>query len=258
MAIDIGADNINNESHNNSTDWDNIVSCFSEADLHNSNYTPSKDNFEAVWPVLYQVICDQLSWTQSINRRACDFGCGTGQLADQLSKIDFHMFACDTSKEMIAQARLSSHENIVYGVDSVDFVKKYSPFKLITAIMVFQFIADFDLVIDTLVQCLDEDGLLFFAIHHIDYVCKCIEYGVKFRGIKNNEFPTAGEILIDTHWIKTYIRSPEWYNDVLSSKGLVRDGYLLNGNTPPLGLSEKERIEWRSLKYYIAWYKKKS
>lgn len=256
MALSIYTNNFENENSNVNI-WDNVASCFKCISLDKLNYSPGIDNYETVWPILYQVICNQFKWSEGVRYRACDFGCGTGKFSEQLCRMEFNTFACDTSSKMIEQARLLTQNDIVYGIGGVDFIKKYAPFKLIIAIMVFQFIEDFNLVCDTLSECIVEDGLLFFAIHDIQYINECIEYGVKFRGIKNAKLPTTAEILIDTSWIKTYVRSPKWYDDILISKKLVRIGYSLRGTTPPFGISEKDCSKWHSSKYYIAWYKKK-
>lgn len=123
--------------------------------------------------------------------------------------------------------------------------------------MVFQFIYNIEVLINTLTHCLDKDGLLFFAVHNIEYIHECAKHGMKFRGVDYKSDPTIGEILIDTAWIETNIRSPQWYDEVLASMGLYRIGYDFNGKTPPLkDVSEEFCSEWHSSKYYIAWYKK--
>ena len=256
MALNIKKRNTNNKSNYNSTIWDNVAPCFNQINSTDMNCTPGKDNYEIVWPILKQVISNQSEWTEYGTQRACDFGCGTGILARQLEQMNFHTFACDISKEMITQAQLLNRGGIIYGIGSFDFVRKYSPFSLITSIMVLQFIADIKPIIHTLVECLKKDGIFFWAIHHFEYVLECANYGIKFRGIKNEKFPVKGQILIDTSWIDTYIRSPEWYDNVLTSEGLVRVGEALSENTPPPDVLVNKSIEWKSSKYYMAWYKK--
>lgn len=254
MAIAASKDDFGAGSVKSSKLWDRVASNFRPKTSCNSIYAPGADNFNAVWPILYQVIC---RWQpKNTGYRVCDFGCGTGILAEQLDRLKFRTYACDISQNMIAQARLLSRGNVVYEIGGYDFVNKYSPFQLITAIMVFQFIENLDTLINTLAHCLVKDGLLFFAVHNMEYVRECEGYGLKFRGVDNKTVPAIGEILIDTTWIKTYIRSPEWYDDLLSSMGLYRVGYALRGNTPPLDVSTELYSEWLSSKYYIAWYKK--
>lgn len=255
MALGIDNDSFSGKSNEDSDVWDGVVDCFNRVDSHHSNTSPGKDNYETVWPVLQQVIYSQSGWSDGVCYRACDFGCGVGNFAEQLSRMKFHTFACDFSKEMIAQARSSSQGGVLYEIGSLDFVRKYSPYKLIISVMVFQFISDLRSAINILKECLDENGLLFFAIHHIEYVHECAKYGVKFRGLENEKNSTVGEILIRDRWIETYIRSPEWYDNLLSAEGLVRVGYSLSANSPPPGISEHERGKWCSSKYYMAWYK---
>lgn len=253
MPIDLYPNKLNNKNHIAADVWDSVASCFKCIDSDKSEYTPSLDNYKAVWPVLSQVIKNQLKWSK--NDRVCDFGCGIGKLAEQLHKMKFNTFACDISSKMIEQARLSN-SNIIYGIGSTDFLKKYSPFKLITAIMVFQFIDDFDSICDDLSECVERDGILFFAIHDIQYIKECVKYKVKFREKEMDQTSVEYEILIDNHWIKTYTRTPKWYDDILTSKGFVLIDSSLKSVAPPIGISKEFSSMWNCSKYYIAWYKK--
>lgn len=240
-----------------STIWDNVALSFGRHTSSSSVYAPGRDNFDMVWPVLFQIICEHLGYPKTSGYRACDFGCGTGILAEQLSRVNFQTYACDISEKMITQANMSTQGNVVYDVGSQDFVRRYSPFKLITSIMVFQFVRDMEALANTLSQCLDEDGILFFAVHNIEYVNECIKHRIKFREVDKRTNSTVGEILINSTWIETYVRSPEWYDKILLSMGLCRIGSTFKGQSPPLEyLSEEIHPKWHSSKYYIAWYKK--
>lgn len=254
MALEVKHFDIENS---NSVIWDSVASCFKEVDSSILKYTPGKDNYETVWPILCQIISQQLPQEKNQGKyRACDFGCGTGILAKKMDEMNFKTFACDISKGMILQAHMENQSNVIFDVGSIDFVQKYSPYKLITAIMVFQFIADLNPIIEVLSRCLDKNGLLFFATHHIEYVKECTACGTKFRNIEGNTFPTQGDILIGTKWVKTYIRSAEWYDNILSSNGLHRIKYSLKGKVIPTDISQEKIDAWSSLKYYIACYKK--
>ena len=242
---------------NHSVIWDSVAACFTQKGTQIPNYLPGKENYDIVWPFLFQVLQSQLSKEQSVSKKICDFGCGTGIFAEKMHQIGFDVFACDISTEMISLACSSTQGGVTYEVGSLEFMQKYSTYAMVTSIMVFQFIMNFESAIKVIDKCLVEKGILFFAIHTTEYVNECLKHGIKFRAKKNLELPTEGEILIGNKWIKTYIRSAEWYDDILCSRGFTRLGYSLEGISAPFH-STDSTINWKSAKYYIAWYRKGS
>lgn len=238
--------------------WDNIAGYFHRTVSNDEYYMPGKDNYEAVYPILNDVINGQLNQRKRSDYRVCDFGCGTGILAEQLHQMQFQTFACDYSHKMIAQAWSSTKGGVIYDVGSLDFVQKHAPFDLITSVMVFQFISDFDMVADVLRKCLVKNGILFFAIHNIDYVYECARHKVKFYNLNeilNTQPVGTGEIQIEMQRIPTYIRSPQWYDKILSFSGLKRIASTYEKNTPPIGMPEQFCGQWHWPKYYVAWYR---
>lgn len=250
-------DNRNYSQYLNSKLWDKLVYGFTQTGITKDVWSPGGDNFENVWPVLNHVIKQQASIKNNTKYRACDFGCGTGNFAQQLQNSNFSTFACDISPKMIDYARTATSDEIVYEVGNVDSVQKKLPFDLITAIMVFQFVDDVENTIRILAESLNEDGILFFAIHHIDYAYECFQYNVKFRDLIKTKETLCGQILIGDSWIDTYIRSPDWYDNFLSKCGLDRVNYKLREKHAPSQMGIDENVEWHSSKYYIAWYKKR-
>lgn len=242
---------------NNSVIWDSVAACFSQKGIRNSEYLPGKENYDIIWPFLFRVIKKQFGKRQNLSGKICDFGCGTGIFAEKMHQAGFDVFACDISKEMIALACSSTRGGVLYEVGSLGFMQKYFPYEMVTSIMVFQFIPNLEIVIETITRCLGENGLLFFAVHTTEYVDECMRYGIKFRIKEDRKLPVEGEILIGKKWIKTYIRSAEWYDDFLGSRGFTRLGYSLEGIKAPSCMLD-DVTEWKSAKYYIAWYKKGS
>lgn len=227
--------------------WDGLASCFDRTDLENAGYAPAVENLKVVWPDLYRIIQNELPKKGGINYRVCDFGCGTGKLAEAISSLGASVYGCDCSKEMIARARHSTQGNVVYGVGSHGFVRHYAPFDLITAIMVFQFMNDWNKALDVLIDCLAKDGILFWAIHNDEYVQHGIQYGSRFRNSIRQDYPGECEILIDSAWVKMNSHSYKWYDNTLTKKGLTCLGYSVKD-----GASNQSAIS----KYCIAWYKK--
>ena len=245
--------NIGNDIKTSSpTIWDEVVSCFDNSNLE-PNASRSRQNFDATWPELSRAI-NSHQLNVGGKHRALDFGCGTGILADKLNQIGFDVSACDTSLEMIRQARLLSRSNILYETGGLEFVLRQSPFRLITVIMVFQFVDDVESLIAALRTKLEDNGLLFFAVHHAEYVTECVRLGVKFRGFSDCTFPAIGEIQIGSHWIPTHVRSPEWYNEIFAAAGMTRIGHSLS--TTPIDVPQIAQSQWEGSKYYMAWFKK--
>ncbi len=244
-------------SENDSAIWDSVAACFTQKGMQSLEYSPGKDNYDIIWPFLFRIIQSQLDRVQNISKKICDFGCGTGIFAEKMHQKGFDVFACDISREMVALACSSTQGGVLYEVGSLGFMQKYFPYEMVTAIMVFQFIPNLEPVIETIAKCLVENGLLFFAVHTTEYVDECMRYGIKFLRKENHELPVEGEILIGNKWIKTYIRSAKWYDDVLCSRGFTRLGYSLEGIKAPSCILDAD-VQWKSAKYYIAWYKKRN
>ena len=237
--------------------WDSVAIYFTQNSMRHLEYMPGKDNYDVVWPFLFEVICNYLSNMKNIHRKICDFGCGTGLFSEKMNQIGFNVFACDTSKKMIDLACSSTLGGVHYRVGSLDFMQKYSPYDMITSIMVFQFIEHLEPVIEAISKCLEKNGILFFAVHNNEYVDECVKHNKKFRLKANDELPIEGEILIGDKWIKTYVRNSKWYDEILCSKGFIRLGYSFEGIRAPSCLI-KSNMKWKSEKYYIAWYMKNS
>ncbi len=232
--------------------WDSLVPYFT----NDFKLMLNRDNYNSVWPVLKEVIDNNFNYINRIDYKVCDFGCGTGDFAEQLSKEKFLVYACDISSKMIEKALALTKGNVIYGNGSIEFLNQNAPFVMITSIMVFQFINNFESYVKKIVDCIKDNGLIFFAVHNVDYVHKCINVGIKFRNIEHYGCSERGEIKIGNQWIKTFIRSPQWYEEVLSPLGLKKMGDIYANKKAPLDLNGYNNKEWCYPKYYIAWYKK--
>lgn len=238
--------------------WDSLVPYFIQKTKGGESYTPGIDNFEAVYPILDCILSEYLKQKEISKCRVCDFGCGTGILAERLSQHRFQTFACDYSRKMIDLACLATEGNVKYGVGSMDFIQEQSPLDVVTSIMVFQFISDFGETARIISECLRKSGILFFAVHNPSYVYEWAESGSRFRGISNSPMQCAaqkGEIQIEKRWIETYIRSPQWYYSILSTYGLDLVGETYKEDMSKSATTyQKNTVSYP--KYYVAWYKK--
>ena len=72
---------------NHSVIWDSVAACFTQKGTQIPNYLPGKENYDIVWPFLFQVLQSQLSKEQNVSKKICDFGCGTGIFAEKMHQI---------------------------------------------------------------------------------------------------------------------------------------------------------------------------
>lgn len=233
--------------------WDKVANYFDPNIKNNSNYFPAKENFEAIWPYLSKLLCQQKLPNRN-DFRICDFGCGTGVLAEKLSTMLYDIYACDTSQEMIALAQSSTKGLVTYKT-SFEHLKKHGPFNLITAIMVFQFISNPQATINAMAENLIDGGHIFFATHNVDYVYECINNGIKFYKTDCTNL-TEYKIAIGCESINTFVRDPKWYDDIMKNAGFSYVSHSVVPALPPPNLECKDFMNSTKPKYYIAWYKK--
>ena len=236
--------------------WDKLASSFGTHNPQNIHYLPGKENYDVIIPFFDQVINNNDTLTDYNKIKVCDFGCGTGLLVKKMNDMGFKAYGCDISKEMVKRANeVNSLNEAIIEEGSYDILEKYAPYKIITAIMVFQFIPNLYDVLLKIYDCLDKNGILIIAVHNTEYVIECMTYDVKFRGINNYSFPLTGEISIDNNWIQTYLRTPEWYDNTMHLLGFTKEKSTYMSRKPPLEISNIDK-QWKSAKYYIACYKK--
>lgn len=255
MSVNISKQKYEKSDYANSEIWDNVADCFSRVD-NKLNYAPGYDNLKTIWPVLYNVLNKEFIHMNNTNYYACDFGCGTGLFAQKLFDWGFETFACDISKKMIEKARLSTSKEITYEIGNLNSIEKHTQFNLIVSIMVFQFIFDIKGTIEKISKLIQKDGILFFAIHNREYVYNSEKYCNNFRNLENKDSIVYGDILIDNQWIKSYNRTPQWYNNILSSAGFVYLGSSFCDSTSTINKTNSIDNDFNFPKYYVSWYKK--
>ena len=240
--------------------WDALAHLFA-AECAGS-YAPASENFEYLWPSLNRALGDYASTDYpdlGCPCRVCDFGCGTGMFAERLGRShDVH--AIDVSPEMIRLARENGEGRVAYRVGGIEAMRSGSPYDFILSVMVFQFIAELAPVIEAVRESLKQGGLLYIAVHNYGYAAKCMEKDAKFRtpqclGVAGDDRPFAGEVRIGDAWVRTLLRAPDWYDQVLLDAGFSKVGCSFACAKPPEEL-EVLADEWDVCKYYSAWYRK--
>ncbi len=232
--------------------WDEMALCFSETD-DKDTYAPGAENFSVVWPALLSEI-KRLN-SEKTPFSALDFGCGTGIFAEEVAKHCPTVYACDSSENMISAAMEKTSGNVIYGIGSLDYLKKLPRLSLIFSVMVFQFIDDIAETIGALCKSVEDNGRIFFAVHNLDYANECVSHNCKFRNMHSCGQQLKGEIFIDGHWISTYVRSESEYEKIFNSFGFEKVTSVKKHIAPPFELNSA--TPWSSEKYYIACYRKK-
>ena len=242
--------------------WDGIAHLFSVN--RDNSYVPAMENYESLWPSLNQALRDCAHVFHpgyAKEPRICDYGCGTGVIAESLCH-SFEVYGYDISSEMIRIARENGKGKVTYGVGGIEAMRSGSPYVAIFSTMVFQFIEDLNPVLEAMRESLRLGGLLFMAVHNLGYAAKCMENDVKFRRTqsldptdKSGDSPFVGEVEIGGTWVRTYLREPDWYDRLLSHVGFAKIGCSFTCAKPPRGL-EALADGWSANKYYSAWYRK--
>lgn len=233
--------------------WDSVAHLFELNNQSKITYAPGKDNYEAIWPVLTRHIFKRSSQMQDC--RVCDFGCGTGLFSESISKMGYKTYAYDISPKMIQQACRNSDGNVEYVVGGIEEIRANSPFNVLIAIMVFQFIDYPKYFVERIRESLSDGGIFFFSVHNIEYAYECLEHKVKFRNLyKYNRSTYCAEILIGDCWIDTFLRTPDYYDGILSAVGFTKIGESLDSFGAPLDVLNHE-VGWNSAKYITSWYK---
>ncbi len=203
--------------------WDALSQYF-DTHKHTAEINPgAADNILIAWPSVLSGIA-QVQQDSAIFT-ALDYGCGGGSFAAELQRRGYLVVGCDSSQGMIAMAKKNLGDAIPFYVcDAAEVSKlKESPFDLITAIMVFQFVEDIETCIRHLDVVLKSGGVLAFAIFNPDYVEPNHGDGKLFRFFKAPDQPTKGFMVpTDDTKIQVFIRTEEEYDNIFRPLGYHR------------------------------------
>jgi 2-polyprenyl-3-methyl-5-hydroxy-6-metoxy-1,4-benzoquinol methylase len=93
-------------------------------------------------------------------------------------------------------------------------------FDVITALMVFPYMKDFESCIPLFSELLNERGLLIFSVYNPDFVENCISSNVGFRSLRRSGKTTITSMEIEKDLsIETYVRQKDYYRGVFEKHG---------------------------------------
>lgn len=159
--------------------WDKL-SCRFDTHVHEDKiHAASADNILIAWPALVRGI--EMIQPSGQGLFALDYGCGAGKFVGELQRRGYAAIGCDTSSNMIDLARKNNTTTKFYcaGIEQVgQFEEK--PFSLLTSIMVFQFIDDFDAALCQFDKVLVPGGVISFASFNLPFIEANLGEGKRF------------------------------------------------------------------------------
>ncbi|MFA5855006.1 MAG: class I SAM-dependent methyltransferase [Candidatus Gracilibacteria bacterium] len=168
--------------------WDNLSRGYFNNFNEDEIELEAVENLYFAWPVIKKFVKKNIK--NSKNKRALDFGCGTGQVCTELNSLGFIAGGIDYSSGMIKVAKKSIDRRVhLYLGDSkkaVEVAKKEGKFDLIVSILTFPFIEKIEQTIKDLHRSLAESGYLCFVAFNEDWVRTALKNGVDYERIPGN------------------------------------------------------------------------
>jgi predicted TPR repeat methyltransferase len=203
----------------------------------------SADNVEIAWPVITKFIRDYIPNPEGA--RALDFGCGTGMFCKELKTMGFNPTGIDTSQGMIDIAKKNLGGEIQFLVGDSKTALETSlnekKYKLVTSIMVLQFIENIEGALKQLLGPIEKMGLITIVVHSPEYLV---------------ESKITNTITLGDTPVNIYSRSAEQYDDILKNFGFDK---LLEAKPPfPKEFIEKYKPDYVTSvpEYLILGYQK--
>lgn len=204
--------------------WDTLSGNFdTQKDSHDIDFQAA-DNILIAWPRALDFIRRNTPKTKQ-NPKALDYGCGTGGFAKKLQKIGFTVLGMDSSQEMINVAMRQLQENVRFIFGDMQTVLAQGKFDLITAMMVFQFIENYEETLRSLVTCMEDKGLLALTVFNPAWIRRCVEVQhPEFSDFSDTSCTGRGVMHFDAdRQCPVFIREAKTYDDVLLSMGFTKD-----------------------------------
>lgn len=142
--------------------WNELADVFGSDGDSGGNNIPdvAADNIYIAWPSIIKGIEKNLINTGHLH--ALDFGCGGGLFCKKLHQLGFQVSGCDESTALVMAAQENTPQAVSVSQCETIFGQQTS-FDLITSIMVFPFIEEFERVLEKLTSLLKRNGLVIFA-----------------------------------------------------------------------------------------------
>ncbi len=212
--------------------WNALVDVFGQPWDSDSVPEYAADNIVIAWPSLRAAMTRLLPAGQALN--VLDFGCGGGLWCRQLHALGHRVTGYEPAQDLVESARRNAPPPVRI-TDAPAAMQAGAPYDLITAVMVFPFIADLEAQLRQLAGLLRPQGCLLFAAFNPPFVRDNAGDDQPFQlapGADHGRMALRPEVSIPC-----YLRSAEQHRALCAPLGL-REVYH---DTPPFTREFLER-----------------
>lgn len=191
--------------------WNNLVDIFGATWDEQNIPSVAADNVCIAWPSILQCIN---GWESDLaSKTALDFGCGGGLFCRKLSQMGLQVTGCDEASDLLGVARKNNYRTTTIS-DCQTLYDSDETFDLITSIMVFQFIENIEAQLNTLIEKLNVNGLLVFAVFNPEFVVDVL--GGRLPASAHDTLDFQGGVRIPV-----FNRSAVDYRAIVADRGLT-------------------------------------
>ncbi|MHB9154341.1 MAG: class I SAM-dependent methyltransferase [Endomicrobiales bacterium] len=197
------------------------------------------DNVVIAWPVMLKLIDDN----QMGSCRVLDFMCGTGEFCRHLRSGGLRVEGIDLSPALIQTASKRSSRKIRFHVGDKKALREMAgSYDVITALMSFQFLEDFETYIPLFGEMLRERGIIVFAVFNPDFVESCHRENVVFKSLRTVGGTTVARMETKKGVaVDAYVRSKEQYKRLFEKHGFT----FLSSRYPPFTPEFVAQYSWQ-------------
>jgi 2-polyprenyl-3-methyl-5-hydroxy-6-metoxy-1,4-benzoquinol methylase len=232
--------------------------------IHRVFHTPKKGklgpraaaNKYIAWPAVLNSINESVME----KGRVLDYGCGTGGFCRHMRTAGMKVEGIDISPTMVHAAVKNSPPQIRYHTGGRETLKKLeSKFDVITSLMVFQFMKDFETYIPLFRELLNARGVMVFAVHNPDFVESCYKNKTAFHSLRRAGNTTVASMEIEKDIsIDTYVRPKEQYRKLFEKQGFEYISTRYPPFTPAFVAEHGWKLPSDDAEYLIMTLRKKS
>jgi 2-polyprenyl-3-methyl-5-hydroxy-6-metoxy-1,4-benzoquinol methylase len=196
------------------------------------------DNILIAWPAMLMLIHDN----HTGDARVLDYRCGTGGFCRHMRTSGLRVAGIDPSPILIRSALKRSSRQIRYHIGDKDALKEMKgAYDVITSIMDFQFMDNFETYLPIFRRMLRERGIIVFAVFNPDFVESCHRVNAVFPSLRPSKGMIIGRMETERGAIDTYVRTKEQYRDLFKKHGFE----YLSSRYPPFTPEFIAQYKWK-------------
>lgn len=196
------------------------------------------DHRAIAWPVMLKFIDDN----QMGSCRVLDYHCGTGDFCRRMRSEGLLVEGMVASADDMRTAMKQSSAKIRYYEENPETLKEMDGrYDVITSMMNFHFLEDFESRLPLLRGLLRERGIVVFAVYNPEYVESCHRAKVVFRSLRTVSKTSVARMQGKHRLIDTYVRSKEDYRRLFEKHGFE----YLSSRYPPFTSEFLEQNRWK-------------